>query len=383
MNYLSRIKHLVLPVGVGVWLAWALLAGLGRASADLPAGGADLGPGSEPYEINVDASGRLWISEYGAGQARHVDPATGVYTLYTGLPAALDAQLDGSGQLWWAGYEDKSLGWLDPATGAGVTYTVDIVNPWNFAFDDSGKLWIMDDGVPGITTFEPQTESECFFELPNAGGGAHNRYRNGALWVSDWMSDAILRITTTTNVATRWSITDTADTSPYDLDFEADGTVWFADTSLGRVMRLEPDTNEITAFGPAELSSPATVLVQGSKTWYTDYFYGTLGFIEPAVSTSTGAWTVTPEVTTLTSSCYTNTTAFTFTAGISTGTLLFDSLVLTSTVTAQGTTYHLPADNGAWGLARLGGDLWVTGYANDRLYRVEIFKKLFLPLVTK
>jgi streptogramin lyase len=382
MSHIKHLTRLALPAAAGVLLAAALLAGMRQAALALEGGRADLGAGAEPYEINVDASGRLWISEYGLNRARHLDPATGAYTLYTGLPGVVDAKLDATGALWWTGYDDNSLGRLDPTTGQAVTYSIKASNPWGFDFDANGKLWIMDDGAAGISTFEPVSQTSCIAFLPGGGGGAHARYHNGAIWASDYLSDTIVRITPTTLALTRWTITNTADTTPYDLDFEPDGTVWFGDVSLGKVVRLEPDTGEFTLFGPPELSSPSTVRVEGGKVWYTDYYWGNLGFIDPAVAAGGGAWTVAPVTGTLAPGCFAN-IPFTFTAGIVTGTLLFDSFALTSTVSAEGTTYYLDPSSEAWGLRRAGGVLWVTGAASDRLYRADVFEKLFLPLIMK
>jgi len=382
MSHIKQLTQLALPVGVGLLLAAALLAGLGQAALALEGEGADLGGGAEPYEINVDASGRLWISEYGLGRARHVDPATGAFTLYTGLPGALDAKLDANGDLWWTGYDDNTLGRLDPATGQGVTYSIKAVYPYGFDFDADGKLWIMADGTNGINTFEPISQTSCLAFLPGGGRGSQVRFRNGAIWATDYLSDTIVRITPTTLALTRWPISPTTNSVPHGLDLEPDGTVWFGDTLLAKVMRLEPDTGEITLYGPPELSGPVTVRVHEGKVWYTDFHLGSVGYIDPAVAAGAGTWTVTPVTGTLAPGCFTN-VPYTFTAGIVTGTLLFDSFALTSTVNAEGTTYYLNAASGAYGLGRAGEEWWVTVFNNDRLYRLEIFEKLFLPLVTK
>ena len=90
---MTKERRLSIRMTVAVSLAGVLLLVLVGASNNLTVAKADgitvredsLAPTGIAYEINPDAHGNLWITDYGANQIWRVHPATGAVTVYSGL----------------------------------------------------------------------------------------------------------------------------------------------------------------------------------------------------------------------------------------------------------------------------------------------------------
>ena len=76
------------------------------------------------YEINPDTHGDLWISDDGADQIWQVNPASEVYTIYSGVLNASDAQRTSTNQVWWVDSRSTNLGRLDLNTFVATMWTL-------------------------------------------------------------------------------------------------------------------------------------------------------------------------------------------------------------------------------------------------------------------
>jgi len=84
----------------------------------------NLTAGGSVYEVNPDAHGNLWLSEYAADRVWQVNLATDVYTIYEGLPNASDARRDAAGDVWWSDYDGGNLGRISLSAGTVTTWTL-------------------------------------------------------------------------------------------------------------------------------------------------------------------------------------------------------------------------------------------------------------------
>ena len=99
-----RIRTILLSLIAGLTLVSLMLLGTANSRAYLivaanPPQEADpeetpLNIDGSAYEINIDAAGNLWISDYGADEIWQVNPATAAYTIYQGIQAPSDARRD-------------------------------------------------------------------------------------------------------------------------------------------------------------------------------------------------------------------------------------------------------------------------------------------------
>ena len=101
-----KVKQIVLSIVLGLALMFSLLIGMAIAGGPTGRKGHHVGPkegstawttsagaptgremdltlGGSVYEINPDARGTLWLSEFEADQVWQLNPATGVYTIIT------------------------------------------------------------------------------------------------------------------------------------------------------------------------------------------------------------------------------------------------------------------------------------------------------------
>ena len=95
-----------------------ILACLAAALSPAPTSRADavvsetaLDPAGAAYEVNADAQGLLWISDYDRGQVRGLYPEDGYFEVYPVLGHPSDARHDGT-HLWWvdAARQTSSVG---------------------------------------------------------------------------------------------------------------------------------------------------------------------------------------------------------------------------------------------------------------------------------
>ncbi|MDW8319023.1 MAG: hypothetical protein RMN53_14430 [Anaerolineae bacterium] len=367
-----------------LWLALTALLAVGAAtpaSANLGVGEATAGQsGSALWEINRDASGTLYISDYMLPAILVVNPTTGAYTRYTfSLTASFviapgDAKPDSSGHLWWSDYY-SSFGRLNPNT-LQVTYweVLSSLNlaPGGFAFDGSGRLWFTQYNRPQLLRFNPSNNELCRFTVN--GGGNYLIAYGGRLWIGDSQGRRILRFDPATNQLFWWNLGGSA--SPQGLAFDADGMLWWADAQVpARIGRLNPNTNQATYYtGLPSNAHPVAVVPGVEVVWYTDD-YGSAGFVDPArasgttATLSTGASTVSPTCSTVSSATQTVTK--------STGTFSFPPATWTLlSGTPAGLTVYIPPGTtpAPYGLAVSADRVWFSDQ-----YRLTLTRTPRLP----
>ena len=383
-----KLLRLVVPILAGLVLAGGTLVAFAR-SAPAPASPpgpraseTDLLPAGSAEDIHIDSTGKVWVTENDAGAARQLDPATGAYTLYTGLTGARDAQIGPDGNLWWTTDEAATVGRMSLARRTVTTWTIALpFGALNLAFDAGQRVWLLGGGSPGVYQFDPNSGVLCSFALPGAGGGLFIAAHNGALWFADDVNVGVGRITPTTNAYTFWPLNFGLSTNLEGLTFAPNGDVWLADHDTPAIVRLQPDANRATAFGLPGLDSPVQLAYHAGQIWFAQEVTDTIGFIDPAAAGGDTPQVVTPTTSTLAPICLGGSGALTTTAGISSGVASFSPLALTSTVHTGGTLYRLPAGSLTYGLAFNNFDLWLPDNGRDKLVRLDTALRLYLPLV--
>jgi streptogramin lyase len=386
-----KLFRLLVPSLAGLLLAISTLVAFARAtpigSPPLTASETNLLPDGYAQDAHTDASGRLWITEISSKTVREFDPATRAYTLYTGLTGgAQDAQLGPDGNVWWLLEDPQAVARMDIGTRLVTTWPVTTNFGVALTFDTHNRLWFVDGILSGAYRFDPSTHQFCDYALPAGGGGPFIAAHNGAIWLSDIVSSTLGRITPTAglNAAyTYWPLSFGGGfPEPWGATFAPNGDVWWADRGLGKVGRLEPGANRLTLFGPAGLLAPVQVAYQGGKVWFTDPFSASLGYIDPATAVGTGQHVATPTTVTLVPDCATVGSG-TFTASMSTGLSVFSPVVLTTTVSSEGTLYQAPAGGEPFGLTTDSFNVWTTDVGRDTLIRIDTALRLYLPLIRR
>lgn len=361
-----------------IWLALTTLLTLGRAApaqANMGVGETTTSPSGALWEINRDAGGTLYISDYLQPAIFVVNPTTGAYTRYTFslstpfVVAPGDAKPDSSGNIWWADYY-SAFGRLNPDT-LQVTYweVLSSLNlaPAGFAFDSTGRLWFTQYNRTQLLRFNPSTNELCRFEV--GGNGNYLISYGNRLWLGDSQAKRLLRFDPASNQLFWWNLGGSA--SPQGLAFDADGMLWWADAQVpARIGRLNPNTNQATFYTGLPINAHPVVVTPGVEVvWYTDD-YGTAGFVDPArasgttTTLSTGSSTVSPTCSTVSAATQTVTKA--------TGTFSFPTVTWTLlSGTPTGLTVYTPAGStpAPYGLAFSAERIWITDQSRLTLSR--------------
>ena len=180
----------------------------------------------EPVRVAVDASGTLFISDWGNHRIRRVDATSGIITTVAG-----------TGRPGFSGDEG-------PAISASLN------QPHGVAVDASGSLFIADahnervrrvDATSGIIT-----TVAGIAPIPNVHGVAVDA--GGNLFIVDITGSRILRVDEATGEVTTvaGNGTHTGLNHPHDVAVDASGNLFIADTDNHRVRRVGAETGVIT-----------------------------------------------------------------------------------------------------------------------------------------
>ena len=208
--------------------------------------------------------------------------------------------------VWVANYGDDTLSRIDPATNS-VLQTMSLTLPFlagpeEIAFGD-GSLWVTTIGlVFGETEIDlagslervSPTTGQQQATIPIGSGASDVEVSPGAVWVTAYGDNAVLRVDTATNTV---AATIPVPGGPVGLAFGA-GSLWVSSAD-GKVARIDPATNSIVATIQTQ-DTGGYVAFGGGAVWVTNPGHegqadGTLTRIDPATNGVTasvivGAW---------------------------------------------------------------------------------------------
>lgn len=376
-------RQLALSIVIGVAPILALMVSMSSANGPEP-GETSLNPFGEPFEINRDASGHLWVSDNRADEIWQLNPTTGVYTVYEGAANVTDARRDPSGDVWWTDFTGNRLGRISLSTNSLTLWSLGAAgNPRGTAVDDAGRVWATDSFAPHVYGFNPGTTELCTYTVPDNGASVYMVARAGEIWLGDWRQDRILKLDPTSNRFTIWQLA--AGAYPGGLAADGSDNLWWVDRNQGIVAQLEPASSRLTTYPLPAGSSPRMISVSGGRVWYSEVTSRTIGMLDPAVATGTSS----PLVTTtapVTPSCNSLGSGMTTALITRTGNIVWTAAEYPTLVDGGGwTVYQLPQYASPWGVA--GGDDWVSVVDRGRrkLLRLpsQVTYQLFLPVVLR
>ena len=259
----------------------------------------------------------------------------------------------------------------------------DSISRWTRSFIIN-RVWVADFISIGLYRLNPASNQLCDVDLPDNGASQTLAAHDGMLWLGDIHNQRLGYINPTTNDFTYWSLTalvsGTAD--PRSFTFAPNGDVWWADSGVGKLGRLEVGANRLRLYAPPGASTPRQVAYQGGRVWFTDPITRSFGFVDPSLAVGEPPVVVTPVTTTLAPDCATITPGPSFPASMSTGVAGFSALATSNSVDPEGTLYHV-AGGEPWGLAATSFVVWTTDTARDKLIRVDNTLRSFLPLLKR
>jgi virginiamycin B lyase len=158
--------------------------------------------GRGPYGITTTPDGEVYYASLAGSYIAHIDRETGEATVIeppTPAQGARRVWSDSEGRLWVSEWEAGQLGMYDPETEAWQEWVLPGTNPRPYAVyvDDQDMVWLSDFSANALVRFDPETETFEAFVLPNAGASVRQILgRPGEVWGAESGTDHLVVIRT-------------------------------------------------------------------------------------------------------------------------------------------------------------------------------------------
>ena len=171
---------------------------LDPATAEMRVFDAPRGPG--PYGITSTPDGDVYFASLAGSYVGRIDVETGDVTILEPPTAAQGARRvwsDSSGRIWVSEWNAGQVAVYDPASESWQEWRLPGANPRAYAVyvDELDTVWLSDFGANAIVRFDPETEEFESFDLPGSPGDVRQLLgRPGELWAPESAADQLVRI---------------------------------------------------------------------------------------------------------------------------------------------------------------------------------------------
>ena len=216
--------------------------------------------------------GAIWWTGMWASLVGRIDPSTGAMQEYQ-LPSSARPHSivpDAEGFIWYTGNSNGTIGRLNPADGSIKEYPTRARDPHTAVFHPNGNLYFTSQHSNMLGSLNPKTGELREVETRKKPYGIKVG-KSGDLFIAYNGTNAIGRMHPDTLYVRYYEIPDTA-TRIRRLDIDSDENVWFVNSSLGKVGKLDVDTGKVTQWnspsGPT--SHPYSMTVINDIIWYNE-----------------------------------------------------------------------------------------------------------------
>lgn len=373
-----RLFRSFAPILLGFAFALSLAAGaLALTSQETP-----LNSTGEAYELNPDPQGILWISDYGAGEVRRVDPADGSYTAYKVGGGPTDARSDGTTSMWWVDAQFNQVGRLPLAGGSASLWEVPgSTGLYGTGLGASGDIWVTDFVQPYLYHLSPSASELCTYTLPLDGTSDYLLVDGDAVWLGDYQNAQIDRLNVISDTFTTWSLPTSS--RPTGMALDGSGSLWWADTDRGLLASLTPATNQVITYTQSLALTPKMLAISDGVVWFSAQ--DKVGVLNPAQATGRSS-TVQPQSQLATKKCTPLAAPITTPITTSTGQAAWADAAYSPQSSAVGWhIFKLPSGSISQGIAAQGDDIWLVDQGRQVLakFSKKIETQVFLPLIVK
>jgi len=157
------------------------------------------GPG--PYGITATPAGDVYYASLAGDHIARVDPETGEAAVLrppTANNGARRVWSDSQGRIWVSEWDAGQVAVYDPAANAWREWKLPGPNPMAYAVyvDERDGVWVTDFGGNAIHRFDPGTESFETFPLPSRPGNVRQLHgREGEVWGAESAADQVVAVT--------------------------------------------------------------------------------------------------------------------------------------------------------------------------------------------
>lgn len=195
-----------------------------------------------------------------------------------------DPYVSPDGTVWFVGQAGNYVARFDPDTETLRRYEIeDGTNPHTVIVDDEGFAWYAGNRNGRIGRIDPETGDAKIFMTGEAEDPHTMAFdRRGNIWFTSQHSNRVGRLDMTTGDYVLVQPHD-APARPYGIVLDDDGHVWVSLFDTSRVVRIHPETLELTYFEKATPESRSRrIEVTDGAVFYGDEPRGMLGRIDPA-----------------------------------------------------------------------------------------------------
>lgn len=216
--------------------------------------------------------GSIWWTGMWASLVGRLDPVTGEMEEYPLPPEARPHSIvpDEEGYIWYTGNSNGTIGKLDPETGKITEYPTEAGDPHTAVFHPNGKLYFTSQRAAMLGRLDPETgELTEIHTEPRPYGIIVAQ--NGTVWIAYNGTNKLAAMDPESMELRYYSIAE-EETRIRRLGIDSKGIIWYVNSSMGRIGRLDPATGEIKEWespsGPR--SHPYSLAVINDKIWYNE-----------------------------------------------------------------------------------------------------------------
>ncbi len=154
--------------------------------------------GRGPYGITVAPSGEVFYASLAGSHIARIDPVSYEATVIeppTGDQGARRVWSDSLGRIWVSEWDAGQLGRYDPSTGEWRERRLPGADPLPYAVyvDSSDIVWLSDFAANALVRFDPETETFASFPLPSPSASVRQLLgRPGEIWGAESAADRIV-----------------------------------------------------------------------------------------------------------------------------------------------------------------------------------------------
>lgn len=156
--------------------------------------------GRGPYGITMTPGGDVYYASLAGSHIARIDTSTGeasVIVMPTAGQGARRVWADSMGRVWISEWNAGQVGVYDPMAGEAREWPLPGPAPQAYAVyvDERDKVWLTDFGSNAIHRFDPETETFDTFPLPSSPGNVRQLLgRPGEVWGAESAADQLVVI---------------------------------------------------------------------------------------------------------------------------------------------------------------------------------------------
>ena len=156
--------------------------------------------GRGPYGITTSLDGDVYFASLAGSYVGHINPATGEVTVLeppTADQGARRVWSDSHGRIWVSEWNAGQVAVYDPTTGDWHEWKLPGSSPRAYAVyvDEGDRVWLSDFGGNAVVSFDPETQKFEVFDLPSSPGNVRQIHgRPGEIWLPESAADQIVVI---------------------------------------------------------------------------------------------------------------------------------------------------------------------------------------------